>query len=157
MCPACDSAGPAAAPRLQAIRVMLPVALLVGLDAVQADACRSALDTRARVIAVMDADDAITMLSLHRPKLVVMRTDLFLSQRIILADLTAKVGGRLASVEPAASPASVERLMEGFAAVTFTSVDFEQRSSSGTRAKVRPGAYHLESPRIDRVGGKTKR
>ena len=138
---------------------MLPVALLVGLDAVQADACRSALDTKARVIAVMDADDGITMLSLHRPKLVVMRTDLFLSQRIILADLTGKVGGRLASVEATASPASVERLIEGFAAVAFSSldaVDREPRISSGTRAKVRPGEYHLENPRIDKVATKKR-
>jgi hypothetical protein len=137
--------------------LMLPVALLVGLDALQSDACRSALDGKARVIAVMDAEDGITMLSLHRPKLVVMRIDLFLSQRMILSDLTAKVGGRLASVEPTATPASVERLMEGFAAVAFADVEPEQRISSGTRAKVRPGEYHLENARIDRVAAKSKR
>ena len=136
---------------------MLPVALLVGLDAVQSDACRSALEGKALIIAVRDADDAVTMLSLRRPKLVVMRTDLLLSHRRMLADLTEKVGARLASVAETASPASVERLIEGFAAVTFSSESEPPRAESGTRARVRPGAYHFEAPRTPFVSSKTKR
>jgi hypothetical protein len=123
---------------------MLPVALLVGLDAVQSDACRSALGDRARVVSVADPDDGVTMLSLHRPRLVVMRTDLPLYHRRVIADLTAKIGGRLASVGHHASPVSVEHLIEGFAAVTFSRDNTEPRVESGTRARVRPGEYHFE-------------
>lgn len=135
---------------------MLPVALLIGLDAVQADACRSALSDRARVLAVNDAEDAVTLLSIHRPKLVVMRSDLHLHQRRVIADLSAKIGSRIASVGEKASPVSVEHLIEGFAAVTFARETPEQpqRIESGTRRRIAPGEYHLESPRVDVVGVK---
>lgn len=144
---------------------MLPVALVVGLDQVQSDACRSALDGKARVIAVNDAEDAVTMLSLHRPKLVVMRTDLHPHQRRTLADLAAKVGGRIASVAENASPVNVEHLIEGFAAVTFSTQDIEgrieqrieQRILSGVQKRTRPGEYHLEAPREEAVNVKAKR
>lgn len=135
---------------------MLPVALLVGLDAVQSDACRSALGERARVVAVVEAEDAVTMISLHRPKLVVMCTEMHHHQRRLIADLAAKTGGRIASVAEKASPASVERLIEGFAAVSFAGPAAEPRIESGTRARVAPGEYHLESPRIDVVGVKKR-
>lgn len=135
---------------------MLPVALLIGLDAVQSEACRSALGVRARVIAVAEAEDAVTMITLHRPKLVVMCTEMHHHQRRIISDLASKVGGRIASVAQKASPASVERLIEGFAAVSFVEPVAEQRIESGTRARVAPGEYHLESPRIDVVGGKKR-
>lgn len=146
-----------AAALLQPIPVMLPVALLVGLDAEKADACRSALDGNARLIAVMDTDDAIMMLSLHRPKLVVMQTDLLLSHKRTIADLTGKIGARLASVAANATAASVERLIEGFVAVTFSSENEPPRAESGTRPRVRPGAYHLETPRTLLVFSKTAR
>jgi hypothetical protein len=133
---------------------MLPVALLVGLDPVQCDACRSALGERARVVSVMDAEDAVTMLSLHRPKLVVMRTEMHPHQRRLLADLASKVGSRISSVAENASPASVEHLIESFAAVSFPSD--EQRIESGTRRRVSPGEYHLESPKVDVVGAKKR-
>jgi hypothetical protein len=133
---------------------MLPVALLVGLDPVQSDACRSALGERARVASVMDAEDAITMLSLDRPKLLVMRTDLHPHQRRLLADLAAKVGCRIASIGEKATAANVEHLIEGFAAVSFPSE--EQRIESGTRRRVSPGEYHLEAPKVDVVGIKKR-
>ena len=136
--------------------MMLPVTLLVGLDSVQSDACRSALSDRARVISVNDAEDAAALLSLHRPKLVVMRTDLHLHQRRVLADLSAKIGSRIASVGEKASPASVEHLIEGFAAVTFSRENVEQRIETGTRRRIAPGEYHFESPRVDVVGGKKR-
>lgn len=136
---------------------MLPVVVLIGLDPVQADACRSVLSERARVIAVLRAEDAITLLSLHRPKLVVMRTDLALHARQLISDLVGKLGGRIASIAEKASPANVEHLIEGFAAVTFTPENVEQRIESGTRRRVRPGEYHFETPRTPAVSSKTKR
>ena len=110
---------------------MLPVALLVGLD-------------------------AVTMLSLHRPKLVVMCTEMHHHQRRLIADLAAKVGGRIASVAEKASPANVEHLIEGFAAVSFAPEQAEPRIKSGTRSRVRPGEYHLEAPKIEVVGSKKR-
>jgi hypothetical protein len=135
---------------------MLPVTLLIGLDTAQAEACRSALSDRARVVAVNDAEDAVTLLSIHRPKLVVMRTDLHLHQRRMIADLSAKIGSRIASVGEKASPVSVEHLIEGFAAVTFSRDNAEQRIESGTRARIAPGAYHFEAARVDVVGTKKR-
>lgn len=135
---------------------MLPVALLVGLDAAQSEACRSALGVRARIIAVVEAEDAVMMLSLHRPKLVVMRSDLHHHQRRIISDLTARLGGRLASVAAEASPANVEHLIEGFAAVSFSQPEPEQRVESGTRRRVKPGEYHLASPSLEVVRSKKR-
>jgi hypothetical protein len=152
-----DSAEKETASRLHYIPTMLPVALVVGLDSVQCDACRSALDAKARVISVSDVEDAVTMLSLHRPKLVVMRTDLHPHQRRMLADLTAKVGGRIASVGEKASAVNVEHLIEGFAAVTFSTQDTEQRISSGVQKRIRPGEYHFEASRAEAVNIKAKR
>ena len=134
---------------------MLPVALLVGLDAVQSEACRSALGERARVVAVTDAEDAVAMITLHRPKLVVMCTEMHHHQRRLIADLAAKVGGRIASVAEKASPANVEHLIEGFAAVSFAP-EAESRVKSGTRSRVSPGEYHSEAQKIDVVGVKNR-
>lgn len=137
---------------------MLPVVLLIGLDPPQADACRLVLAERARVVAALEAEDAVTLLSLHRPKLVVMRTDLHLHQRRMISDLTAKIGGRVASVGQQASAANVEHLVEGFAAVTFAAEEVaEPRIESGTRRRVRPGEYHFEAPRTPFVSSKAKR
>jgi hypothetical protein len=130
---------------LAVIPTMLPVALAIGLDEAQADACRSALDGKARLMAVSDAEDAITLLSLQRPKLVVMRMDLPAHQRRLLADLTAKVGGRIASIGEQASAVNVEHLIEGFAAVTFSQENSEQRISSGVQRRIRPGEYHFKA------------
>jgi hypothetical protein len=136
--------------------MMLPVALLVGLDAVQSDACRSALGDRARVIGVIEAEDAVSLLALHRPKLIVMRTDLHLHQRRVIADLSAKIGARIASIGEKASAVNVEHLIEGFAAVTFARDDGEVRIESGTRRRVSPGAYHLAAPPVEAVASKKR-
>lgn len=136
---------------------MLPVVLLVGLDQVQAEACRSALADRSRVIAVLEAEDAVTLLSLHRPKLVVMRTDLHLHQRTVLASLAAKIGARIASVGEDASPCSVEHVVEGHAMLAFPRAEPPPPKSSGTRSRVAPGEYHLAAPRTPFVSSKAKR
>lgn len=135
---------------------MLPVALLVGLDVLQSDACRSAFGDRARVIAVADSEEAVKMITLHRPKLVVMRTEMHHGERRIIGDLVAKLGGRIASVAEKATPASVERLVEGFAAVSFDAPAAEPRVQSGTRSRVSPGEYHSDAQKIDVLGVKKR-
>lgn len=136
---------------------MLPVSLVVGLDNVQLDACRSALEAKSRVVAVADAEDAVSLLSLHRPKLVVMRSDVPPHQRRVLADLASKIGARIASVSEKATAVNVEHLMEGFSAVTFSAENAEPRISSGVQRRTRPGEYHLDDARSDAVNVKAKR
>lgn len=124
---------------------MVATALLVGLHIHQADACRCALGEQRRVLSALDARDALSLLSLHRARLVVVRTDLSLEHRKLIAELADRVGARVISVRPDATPATVERLVEGAASLAYADEgEVGPRTTvSGTRARVSPGQYFI--------------
>lgn len=119
---------------------MASTALLVGLDLPQADACRSALGEGIRALCALDAEDAVAILSVDRTRLVVVQAELHPHQRRLIDELAARVGARVVTLRADASPAAVERLVEGAAASAYGDAE-PTPSISGTRARVSPGRY----------------
>jgi hypothetical protein len=121
---------------------MADTVLLVGLDVHQADACRSGVGEERRIICALDGREGLAVLSMHRSRLVIVRTDVELPQRKVLAALADRVGARVLSIPVDAQPAMIERLVEGAASITFGGGEDEvPRPKSGTRSRVSPGSY----------------
>ena len=119
--------------------------LLVGLDVHQADACRSGLGEGQRMVCALDACEGLSVLSIHRPRLVVIRSDVERAERKVLAALADRYGARVISIPVSAQPATIERLVEGAASLAFGRGGEEEpvRSISGTRARMSPGTYRF--------------
>lgn len=125
----------------------MAIVLLVGLDIDQADACRSALGDRIRVLCSFDAAAAVPLLAFHRPRLVVLRANVPTSAMQVIAEIAERVEARIVSIAPAETPASVERLVEGAARLAFGTGEEQgpTPTRSGTRPLVSPGRYGFAS------------
>lgn len=123
---------------------MTNTVLLVGLDVHQADACRSGLGQDRRMICALDAREAFSALSTHRCRLIVIGSDVERPEHKVLAALADRYGARVISIPASAQPATIERLVEGAASITFGGgVEQAVRPISGTRARVSPGSYRF--------------